>query len=194
MGKIDQNKQLKLHRLMESAFELFTSRGFSNTTISDIARKAGMGKGTFYLYFRNKYELQERLISSKAAHLINHALEHSGYESFEDPQDQVLALMDDILEQFRENKTLLRFIDKRLGWGVFSRAITKTEPDTLSRFMQIIPDNISKRDREIAIFTIVEMVGSTCHDIILEEKPVSYEEYRPYLHRSVRAIMSAFMK
>ena len=194
MGKIEQNKQNKFQRLMESAFELFTSHGISDTSIAEIARRAGTGKGTFYLYFRDKYDLQQKLIAHKASQLIEHALEHSGYENFCSPQDRILALIDDIIDQFRQNKSLLRFIDKRLGWGVFTSAITKADSDTLSRFMQVIPSGISEKDREIVIFTIVELIGSTCHDIILEEKPVSLEEYRPYLHKSVRAVMNAFTK
>ena len=43
MGRVEQNKQLKLHKLMDSAFHLFTSKGISRTSISDIAGQAGAG-------------------------------------------------------------------------------------------------------------------------------------------------------
>ena len=51
MGKVDKNKQQKRTSLLETAFSLFTSRGIHNTSISDIVERAGVAKGTFYLYF-----------------------------------------------------------------------------------------------------------------------------------------------
>lgn len=52
MGKVDENKQNKRSSLLSNAYDLFTERGFSKTTISDISKKSGLAKGTFYLYFR----------------------------------------------------------------------------------------------------------------------------------------------
>ena len=56
MGKIDQNKKLKLEALLHSGFQLFTEKGVQNTTVSDIVNQAKLAKGTFYLYFKDKYE------------------------------------------------------------------------------------------------------------------------------------------
>ena len=39
-----------------TAFELFTTKGLTKTTISDIVDQAGVAKGTFYLYFKDKYD------------------------------------------------------------------------------------------------------------------------------------------
>ena len=51
MGKVDLNKKQKKESLLNTAFSLFTSKGFQNTSISDIVKEAGVAKGTFYLYF-----------------------------------------------------------------------------------------------------------------------------------------------
>lgn len=48
-------KQKKKDALFNTAFELFTTKGTNQTTISDIVNKAGVAKGTFYLYFKDKY-------------------------------------------------------------------------------------------------------------------------------------------
>ena len=57
MGKLEINKKLKQNSLYQAAFDLFTNKGFAKTTISDIVKKAELAKGTFYLYFEDKYEL-----------------------------------------------------------------------------------------------------------------------------------------
>ena len=54
MGKAAENKQQKLEALYENAYELFLNHGIEKTSISDIAKKAGVAKGTFYLYFTDK--------------------------------------------------------------------------------------------------------------------------------------------
>ena len=41
MGKADQNKKAKLERLLNTSFELFTSKGLNKTSISDIVERAG---------------------------------------------------------------------------------------------------------------------------------------------------------
>ena len=41
-------------RLVEAAFELFASQGYAATTIDDIAARAGIGRRTFFRYFRAK--------------------------------------------------------------------------------------------------------------------------------------------
>ena len=47
MSRVEENKQQKKNSLMETAFQLFTSKGIANTTISDIVEMAGVAKGTY---------------------------------------------------------------------------------------------------------------------------------------------------
>ena len=54
MGKVDENKHQKMDALFQSAYDLFLNQGIEKTSISDIAKKAGVAKGTFYLYFADK--------------------------------------------------------------------------------------------------------------------------------------------
>ena len=54
MGKVEHNKRQKRDSLLDSAFSLFINNGFTKTSISDIVKQAGVAKGTFYLYFRDK--------------------------------------------------------------------------------------------------------------------------------------------
>lgn len=47
MGKVEVKKQKKKDALFNTAFELFTTKGTNQTTISDIVNKAGVAKGYF---------------------------------------------------------------------------------------------------------------------------------------------------
>ena len=61
MGKLENNKQQKRTSLLDTAFKLFTTQGVSKTSIAEISQKAGIAKGTFYLYFKDKYEISSFL-------------------------------------------------------------------------------------------------------------------------------------
>ena len=74
MGKVDVNKQMKESSLLKTAFEYFTTKGFSKTSISDIVSKAGVAKGTFYLYFKDKYDIRNKLIAHKSSQLFRNAV------------------------------------------------------------------------------------------------------------------------
>ena len=58
------DKKEKENKLMEKALKLFTEKGVNNTSIQDIADEAGVGKGTFYLYFKDKYDIRDKVIAS----------------------------------------------------------------------------------------------------------------------------------
>jgi AcrR family transcriptional regulator len=46
-----------LRRIVEAAEEVFAENGYDKTTVAEIISRAGIGHGTFWLYFRNKDEL-----------------------------------------------------------------------------------------------------------------------------------------
>ena len=195
MSRVEENKQQKKNSLMETAFQLFTSKGIANTTISDIVEMAGVAKGTFYLYFKDKYDLNEKLIIHRSEQLMRHALEHSGYEKLETNTDKLLVIMDDILFQLKENPLLLRFLNKRISWELFYKVIEKNEEGYAAVFKNIPgQDDAGRKNLEIELFTIIEMVSAVSYSVILTSDPVSLEEFLPYLHRSIRAVVASFHK
>ena len=48
-------------KLLTAAEELFLQYGINKTTISDITERAGVGKGTFYLFYKSKGDIYMRL-------------------------------------------------------------------------------------------------------------------------------------
>lgn len=70
MGKSFDNKLEKENKLLNTAFKLFTQKGVDNTSIQDIADNAGVGKGTFYLYFKDKYEIRDKVIADYSQKLF----------------------------------------------------------------------------------------------------------------------------
>ena len=195
MGKVDENKQMKLDALYRSAYDLFIEQGIEKTSISDIAKRAGVAKGTFYLYFTDKYELRDHLIARTAGKLFLAAwqtLEASPVSTFE---DRIIFIVDYILERMQENKQMLRFISKNLSWGIFRQAILSSDDETEISIMELyrtrLLENPTVRLRapETMMFLIIELASSTSYSTILENDPISFEELKPYLNESIRAII-----
>ena len=53
----DARQRAKRERILQSATELFVRFGYRKTSMDEVARRAGIAKGTVYLYYRNKAEL-----------------------------------------------------------------------------------------------------------------------------------------
>ena len=57
----NEEKLVIEEKLLSAAKELFIQYGVSKTTISDITNRAGVGKGTFYLFYKSKGDIYVRL-------------------------------------------------------------------------------------------------------------------------------------
>jgi AcrR family transcriptional regulator len=57
-------KEKRRNQVLRSAKDAFSKKGFHSTSITDIIRKAGIARGTFYLYFKNKRDIFRCLLES----------------------------------------------------------------------------------------------------------------------------------
>lgn len=64
------------HQLIEAALEVFSEHGFSAAKLDEIASRAGVSKGTIYLYFESKEELFKAVVNDVIAAQIR--LAHQG--------------------------------------------------------------------------------------------------------------------
>jgi AcrR family transcriptional regulator len=67
-------------KILAAAEEEFGAQGFHGTSITDITRTAGVGQGTFYLYFRSKQDVFTELVrhmGRELRHAISTAIENS---------------------------------------------------------------------------------------------------------------------
>lgn len=192
--KLESNKKQKKEALLNTAFELFTSKGIQKTSISDIVEKAGVAKGTFYLYFSDKYDIRNKLISHKASQLFKNAYKQMLSSHIQDFEDQVIFIANHILDQLSKNKSMLSFISKHLSWGMFKNVLTAAtaEGDVSAYTMYehlIQTSGHNFKDPEIMIFTILEMVSGISYNTILYSQPVTLEEIKPYVYTLIRQII-----
>lgn len=200
LGKLDQNKQQKRESLLNAAFNLFTTKGISKTSISDIALTAGVAKGTFYLYFKDKHDIRNKLISHKSSQVFKNsvvALENYLSKKTEISIDnKIIFVIDNIINQLSENKPLLSFISKNLSWGIFKTALISPENGYDINFKDVYLEIINNsevklKDPEIMLFMIIELVGSSCYSTILYSQPTTIEQLKPYLYSAIKNIINS---
>ena len=117
-GNIYLKKKKKELNLYNAAYEIFKSKGINNTSIDEIVKSAGVAKGTFYLYFKDKYDLVKKLILLKSSILIEKAYEKTKEKKFEQIEDMVLYFTEYIIDYFKENKLLLGIINKNFSYVI----------------------------------------------------------------------------
>lgn len=62
--------------ILAAALEEFSARGFEGARLDDVARRAGIAKGTIYLYFADKETLFQELVRSMVSPVLG-MLEHT---------------------------------------------------------------------------------------------------------------------
>ena len=189
----------KESKLLDTAYKLFTKKGIKNTSIQEIADNADIGKGTFYLYFKDKYELRDVLIYRKSNKLFNDAYKESKKKSFNTLTDQMIFIIDYVINKLNKNQLLLKFISKNLSWGVFNETISKVynisndenENGIYSLFLKGIKEyNIKIENPEVTLFMIIELAGATCFNSILYKEPFSIDEFKPYLYDAIKRLIN----
>ncbi|HHV26170.1 TetR/AcrR family transcriptional regulator [Anaerosalibacter bizertensis] len=193
MSKVEKNKKQKESSLYKAAYDLFTTKGINDTAISDIIKKAGVGKGTFYLYFKNKYDILDKIILNKSTHVLSEAIRHTKAREFKDFEEELLYFIDYIIEYLRKDKLMLKLIYKNLSWGVFKKAYNDYEEIheiylMFERGYEKSP--LHNDDIEKILFIILELTGSVCYSSIILNEPADIDEMKPILFETVKKIIN----
>ena len=187
----------KENRLLESAFKLFTEKGIKDTSIQGIVDESNVAKGTFYLYFKDKYELRDVLIEKKAKQLFTDAVAALRKNYIKSLDDQVIFIVNYIINILSKNTVLLKFISKNLSWGVYSKTVNKLyqkseneEEGFYQLFLKSVREqNVKLKNPEVTLYMILELVSSTCFNSILYNEPLPIDEYKPFLYDAIRNLM-----
>ncbi|MDF2557474.1 MAG: TetR family transcriptional regulator [Bacillales bacterium] len=196
MGKAAENKLLKEKKLFEAAYDLFLQKGVDRTTIDDIVDRAGVAKGTFYLYFNDKLDLMDKLTHRHANRIFAEAIQQLYKVKHKcTGEEYIHQIVDFIVDAFAKDKKLMRFINKNVSYSIF-RAIRVTYPGSTEQknILEILLNvfhefNMRLKNPEITMYIIVELVGATCYNSIVYNEPLPLKEYKPYLHTAIDALM-----
>lgn len=77
-----RRKEARPEEILDAALDLFTEKGYTATRMDDVARQAGISKGTLYLYFENKeaifHSVIQEMVAPKLQQVEEIAKQHEG--------------------------------------------------------------------------------------------------------------------
>lgn len=187
----------KKSRLLDTAFKLFTEKGLKDTSIQDIVDNASVAKGTFYLYFKDKYEIRDILIAKESHKLFSNALKELRKNYISNLSDQIIFIINHVIDELTRRPALLKFISKNLSWGIYNKNVKALYEDIESKedsmyqlFLKgIEANNLKIKNPEVTLFMIIELVSSTSFNSILDNYPLPISEFKPYLYSTIRTLI-----
>jgi AcrR family transcriptional regulator len=174
----DEDKSQRREQIMAAAKEVFARKGFHETTIADIAKRAGLAYGSVYWYFDSKDELFHALMAAEEGALRNHvgsALAALGVpaENFGQEEPLRVLLKSSVratLEFFESDKATVKLLlrdpyalgerfEKHLG-GMYERFIDEIESFIVAA--QERGEVVAAPPRMVA-YTLAALVGQLAH-------------------------------
>jgi AcrR family transcriptional regulator len=195
LSKVEEKKEAKKNKLLNASISLFLEKGFNNTTIQDIVDKAELAKGTFYLYFHDKYEIQNELIMRQSKKLFDNALAKLDTKKYPKLEDQIIFIIDNIINALSRNTLLLKFISKNLSWGLYSNKLqTIINSDQIPAREYFVKkakeENLKLENPDITLYMIVELASATCFGAIINKQPLSINKMKPYLYETIKKMLN----
>ncbi len=165
-----RNREETCKKIIETAYVMFSEKGFDKTSLSMIASEVGISKPAIYYYFKSKDELIEYLFDEICKEIalgnafdysdmtksnLKHKLLEIGYQSIDEQESDVH--FNKIFNQYvllasRDEKYMARLLDIQTGYlksyhDLFSyavqiEAISDTNLETKAHMLAMVIDNI----------------------------------------------------
>jgi AcrR family transcriptional regulator len=200
MSKTRTKSEEKRVLILDAAVELFTEQGFSNTSMDQIARQAGVSKQTVYSHFGNKEDLFVGAVGCKcAAHSITPDL----FEPQPDLHQQLLEIARQFtaLIQSREAIQVLRTcMAEAETYPELSRLFYNAGPARLTGMMSELLTQLDSLgrlqvpDTRFAAVQFLKMVqGERQMQLELNTgQPIADSEHQRYLENCVTMFLRAY--
>ena len=194
MSSVTKKIEKKM-KIIDTAFSLFREHSVSATAIDDIVKAAGIARGTFYLYFKDKSDLLEQIILYKSTEYMKEILKDfsdSPIYTEADFYERVRVFLNCFIDFMINNKEILPVMTKNISSCIknlpefFDSEIGATYT-SLTTFMQTL--GYTPENAHMTAFIVIDMTGSVCADAIMQNKPFPIEKIRNIVVESAISIM-----
>jgi AcrR family transcriptional regulator len=109
-----ERKRLELREeIVAAAFDEFSERGYHETGVADIARRVGIGHGTFYRHFENKRDILDHVIDGAMARALGALTKENAPDAAADLdsyREQAVRIADALYDLFSSDIRTVRLI------------------------------------------------------------------------------------
>jgi len=138
-----KTKTEKYRRILEAAIKVFAEQGFFHSTISQIAKEAGVADGTIYLYFKNKDDILIQFYNYKTRNIFNRFRET--VKEAENPSEKFRNLIRCHLMEFQRdhNMAVVYMAEARKG-----RHLDKFVDELTKMYLNMVGDVVEQGQAE----------------------------------------------
>jgi len=155
-----RERERRRQQIIVAAKRVFSERGFSKTTMEDIAREAELSPGTLYLYFKNKDELYASL-SLRILQYMNIRLEDVKKEKDSEPAQKVASIKEALYDVYQfDPMILINMFHLQSG-------------ETLKNISSPLLDNISELSRNSLQILADIFADSSDRNTVLTRQPTA---------------------
>ncbi len=166
--------------ILKTAAGLFAKKGYSQTTVDEIARALGVAKGTIYYHFKNKEELYLAIIQ-EGAYLLEEQmrLDISGAKN---PAEKIKKLIRGMLTFIEDEKNLVfLFLQELFGTGIQREVLAKMISGSLGLIRVVIEEgaadcSFKKVNPEITTSSLFGMIIISALHYISYAKSIPHEQ------------------
>ena len=155
-----RERERRRQQIIVAAKRVFSERGFSKTTMEDIAREAELSPGTLYLYFKNKDELYASL-SLRILQYMNIRLEDVKKEKDSNPEQKIASIKEALYDVYQFDPAILI--------NMFHLQSSETLKNLSSRLL----DNISELSRNSLQILADIFENSSDRNTVLTRQPTA---------------------
>lgn len=191
--KFQNRRKEKENKISEAAMSSFREKGIEPTSIRDIMNRTGLGLGTFYNYFKDKKDLEQKIVLDILTELFYEA--ESTCQG-DDPKKRYISFINYIIDYLVKDPLELRLILSNLNWALYA----KVENDDrykeaenslqfiLNKYSSLFNDELSDSERLFVLSLTIHIVLSTCESALRPDSVLGIEEMKPALYKIVDRI------
>ena len=93
-------------QILDVAGKLIHLRGYHATSLDDVLKESGVGKGNFYYYFKSKEDLGYAILDRMLQAFVERTLEPAFADAVADPVVQIKEFLDRVLDNQRQRSCI----------------------------------------------------------------------------------------
>ena len=137
----------KYQRILDAAVEVIAERGYFNSPISAIARRAGVADGTIYLYFKSKDDVLRTAIDSTFEKFYRKVVD--AFVTLDAPREQLEYIAQVHLESHSVNRSMAVLMQTEMRQS--AKFIEEFSHHHLVKYIQMVRE-VVRRGQEQGIF------------------------------------------
>ncbi|HEX7158477.1 MAG TPA: TetR/AcrR family transcriptional regulator [Edaphobacter sp.] len=134
----------KYQRILDAAVEVIAERGYFNSPVSAIAKRAGVADGTIYLYFKSKDDVLRTAIDTTFDRFHNQVIEQ--FKTLTDPREQLEYIAQVHLESHATNRSMAILMQTEMRQS--AKFIAEFSHHHLVRYIQVVREVVRRGQQE----------------------------------------------